>query len=266
MRIESCCMGKAGLIAVILAMGVGSIQASTMSTFNGPGGVIPDADPSGSPPGVVTSDIVVTDPGLICSSTLQPLDCNETNFVTVTITGVQHPNVGDLIATLTDVTPGISQDIFNRILKDPTNPDDFGCQCQFNGTYSFSDQSASFPGDIWNVASDLGIGEVIPSGNYWTTTAGSNTPTSFSAAFGGLPAAGTWRLTISDNSPDVPPDSGSFLGWTLSLDVANTTSVPEPALSIPAGLLGLAFVLLQRSRSTGPPRRDCLPSRANFPA
>jgi subtilisin-like proprotein convertase family protein len=261
MRIESCFMGKAGLIAVILAMGVGSIQASTMSTFNGPGGVIPDADPSGSPPGVVTSDIVITDPGLICSSTLQPLDCNEANFVTVTIGGLQHPFVGDLIATLTDVTPGISQDLFNRIVKNPIDPSDFGCNCEFNGTYSFSDPSSSFPGDIWTVASGLNAGDTLPSGNYWTTTAGSNTPTSFSAAFGGLPAAGTWRLTISDNSPDVPPDSGSFLGWTLSLDVADTTPVPEPSFATPAGLLGLAFVLFQRRRSAGLPRRDCLPSR-----
>jgi subtilisin-like proprotein convertase family protein len=255
MRIGCCCMGKTGLIAVILAIGVEGIQASTMISFNGPGGVIPDADPSGSPPGVVTSDIVVSDPGLICSSTLQPLDCNETNFVTVTIGGLQHPFVGDLIATLTDVTPGISKDLFNRILKNPIDPSDFGCNCQFNGTYSFSDPSSSFPGDIWTVASGLNAGDTLPFGNYWTTTAGSNTPTSFSAAFGGLPAAGTWRLTISDNSPDVPPDSGSFLSWTLSLDVGSPTPIPEPALSIPTGLVGLAFVSFQRRRRTARKRQ-----------
>jgi hypothetical protein len=222
-------------------LGLGSIEASTVISANGPGGTIPDADPSGSPPGVVTSDIVIGDPRLICSTSLQPLDCNTTNYVTVTIGGLFHPFVGDVIATLTDVTTSTSQDIFNRILKNPADPSDFGSDTQFNETYSFSDQSSSFSGDIWTVASGLGTADTIPSGSYWTTTAGSNTPTSFSAAFGGLPAAGTWRLTISDNSPDIPPDSGFFNGWTLSLTV-----VPEPSFAIPAGLLALGFVLFGR--------------------
>jgi hypothetical protein len=224
---------------VFLAIGLGSMQASTVITRDGLGGAIPDADPSGSPPGVFTSDIVLNDPGLVCSGALQPADCNGTNnFVTVTITGLQHTFAGDLIATLTNVTAGISQDLFNRIQKNPNDPTDFGCGCQFGGNYSFSDQSAIFPNDIWTAAS--GTADTISSGSYWTTTAGSDTPTSFSAAFGGLPAAGTWRLTISDNSPG---DIGSFSQWTLSLVV---TSVPEPSFAIPSGLLVLGFVLFQR--------------------
>jgi hypothetical protein len=227
-------------LLVFLAIGVGSTQASTI-TRDGPGGAIPDADPSGSPPGVFTSDIVLNDPGFVCSGALQPADCNGTNnFVSVTITGLQHTFAGDLIATLTNINSGISQDLFNRIQKNPSDPNDFGCACQFNGDYSF-DQSTLFPNDIWTAAS--GSADTIPSDNYWTTTAGSDTPTMFSAAFGGLPAAGTWRLTISDNSPG---DTGSFLSWTLSLDVTGLTSVPEPSLAIPTGLLVLGFVLLRR--------------------
>ena len=227
---------------IFLAIGAGSIQASMLITRDGPGGAIPDADPSGSPPGVFTSDIVFNDPGFVCSGALQPADCNGTNnFVTVTITGLQHTFAGDLIATLTNVTAGISQDLFNRIQKDPSDPNDFGCGCQFGGDYSFGDQSSSFTNDIWTPV--LGTADTIPSDNYWTTTAGSDTPTSFSAAFGGLPAAGTWRLTISDNSPG---DTGSFLSWTLSLNVAGLTPVPEPSLAIPTGLLVLGFVLFRR--------------------
>ena len=231
-------------LLVFLAIGVGSIQASRVVTpaNPGPGGAIPDADPSGSPPGVFTSDIVLNDPGFVCSGAFQPADCNGTNnFVTVTITGLQHTFAGDLIATLTNVDSGISQDLFNRIQKNPTDPNDFGCGCQFNGDYSFSDQSPSFPNDIWTAAS--ATADTIPSDDYWTTTAGSDTPTSFSAAFGGLPAAGTWRLTISDNSPG---DTGSFESWTMSLDVTDLIPVPEPSLAIPSGLLVLGFVLLQR--------------------
>ena len=242
MRIESFFGGKPGWIAVILAIGAGSIQASTMLTFTGSGGSIPDADPSGSPPGVFTSDI-------ICNPVLQP-DCNGTingniNDVSVAINGLQHTFAGDLIATLTDVTSGISQDLFNRILKNPSDPNDFGCACQFGGDYSFSDQSPSFPGDIWGDALTKGSADTIDLGNYWTTTAGSNTPTSFSAAFAGRPATDTWRLTISDNSPG---DTGSLLQWTLSL---NVTTVPEPSFAIPSGLLVLGLVLFQRRRSAG---------------
>ena len=259
MRIGLFFARKVGLMAVFLVMSLGSIEASTVISFDGPGRTIPDADPSGSPPGVVSSDIVVGDPRFICSGALQPLDCNGTNYVSVTITGLQHPFVGDLIATLTNVTHGISQDIFNRVLKDPANPNDFGCSCQFNGNYSFSDKSSSFPGDIWTVASGLGAADAVPFGSYWTTTAGSNTPTSFSTPFGGLPGAGTWRLTISDNSPDSPPDSGSFLAWTLSLTVVGpTTPVSEPSFSIPSGLLMLGFVLVRTACSCqrgGPDRR-----------
>jgi Proprotein convertase P-domain len=227
---------------IFLAIGAGSVQASTVITRDGTGGAIPDADPSGSPPGVFMSDIVLNDPGFVCSGALQPADCNGTNnYVTVTITGLQHTFAGDLIATLTNVTAGISQDIFNRIQKNPGDPNDFGCGCQFGGNYSFSDQSALFSNDIWTAAS--GTADTIPADSYWTTTAGSDTPTSFSAAFGALPAAGTWRLTISDNSPG---DTGSFLSWTLSLDVAGLTPVPERSLAIPTGLLVLGFVLFQR--------------------
>jgi hypothetical protein len=234
---------KLGLVATLLIAGQRNIYASTVVTYSGPGGVIVDADSSG--PGAVTSDIVIGSMDTICSSAFQ--DCGDNiNNVTVSIQRLQHPFVGDLIATLTAVTPSVSRDIFNRILKVSSNPMDLGCQCQFNDTYFFGDQSTTYSGDIWANAASKASAESIDPGFYWTTSAGSNTPASFSAAFNGLPAAGTWRLTISDNNPDDPPDSGSFLGWTLSVNV-----VPEPSFAIPLGLALLGLVFFGRRRLSG---------------
>jgi hypothetical protein len=233
---------NSGFVAILLMAGQSNIHASTV-TYSGPQGVIVDADSNG--PGVVTSDIVIASMDTICSSAFQGCGDN-TNNVTVSIQGLQHPFAGDLIATLTDVTPSISRDIFNRILKISPDPNDLGCQCQFGDTYFFGDQSATYSGDIWANAAGKGAAESIDPGFYWTTSAGSSSPASFSAAFNGLPAGGTWRLTISDNSPDSPADSGSFSGWTLSLNVA-----PEPSFAIPLGLALLGLVFFGRRRLSG---------------
>ena len=213
---------KAALTAVFLAMSLSRIEASTITFSNNTGGAILDGAPG------VPSDILVSD-----SRFIAPAGSN----ITVTIIGLRHSFAGDLVATLTGPS-SISRDLFNRIGKDANS--DFGCSCNFDGNYDFN---SSFSGDIWTVASGLGDADAIPSGSYWTTSAGSNASTNLSMAYNGLPAGGVWRLTISDNSPDDPPDDGSFLGWTLSLNVVDT---PEPSFAIPLGLLGLALALFRR--------------------
>jgi hypothetical protein len=169
------------------------------------------------------------------------------NNVTVTISGLQHPWIGDVIATLTNVTTSTSGDLFNRVGRTTNDPNDVGDGGMFGdnlSSYSFSSQSSSFSGDIWTVASGLGTADSVPSGNYWTTTAGSGNPTSFLMAYNGLPAAGDWRLALSDNFFD-GDGGGSFISWTIAF---NVTDVPEPSFSVPVGLVVLGFVLVGRVR------------------
>lgn len=118
------------------------------------------------------------------------------NNVIVTINGLQHPWVGDVIATLTNVTHSMSGDLFNRVGRTTSDPNDAGDGGMFGdnlSSYSFSSRSSLFSGDMWTVASGLGTADSVPSGNYWTTGAGSGNPTSFLMAYNGLPATGDSR-------------------------------------------------------------------------
>jgi hypothetical protein len=239
-------------IAALLAIGSGNLEASSVISFSGPGGAFPDATDA-STPGVFTSDIMVADPRLICSASFQPADCvgPNANNVVVTISGLQHPWVGDVIATLTNVTNSTSGDLFNRVGRTTSDPNDVGDGGMFGdnlSSYSFSSRSSSFSGDLWTVASGLGVADSVPSGNYWTSTAGSGNSTSFLMAYNGLPAAGDWRLTLSDNFSD-GDGGGSFISWTMSF---NVTDVPEPSLGVPVGVVVLGLVLVGRVRSTIP--------------
>jgi hypothetical protein len=234
---------RAYCIAALLAIGSGNLEASSVISFSGAGGVFPDATDA-STPGVFTSDIMVADPRLICSSSFQPADCAGANInnVVVTISGLQHPWVGDVIATLTNVTNSTSGDLFNRVGRTTSDPNDVGDGGMFGdnfSSYSFSSRSSQFSGDLWTVAAGLGTADSIRSGNYWTSTAGSGNPTTFLMAYNGLPAAGDWRLTLSDNFLD-GDGGGSFISWTMSF---NVTDVPEPSLGVPVGVVILGLVM-----------------------
>jgi subtilisin-like proprotein convertase family protein len=208
-------------------------QAATVS-YSGTGGDIPDYDPSTSPPAVLASDIIITDePRLV-------------NDVTVTIVGLQHSFIGDLIATLSfqpaEVVPPIvlTRSIFSRI--GAVNPGDPGSSANFNGNYSFN---SAFANDIWAMTATLGDVDSLPSGNYWPVNTGTSAPNDMSSFFNGLPANGTWELAISDNSAG---DIGSFLTWTLTLEVANTATaeVPEPAHFVLTGIVVAGLVVKRR--------------------
>ena len=175
-------------------------------------------------------------------------DCPTGDNVTVTINGLQHSWAGDVIATLTNVSTGVSGDLFNRIGRTTNDPNDFGSGAMFGidlsgmDTYSFN---SSFTGDIWADAASQGTANSIDSGNYWTTTAFSGTKTNFSSMYNGQLAAGDWRLTLSDNFGPDGDGGGSFIDWTVTL---NLTDVPEPSFAIPTGLLLVGLVLIGRAR------------------
>ncbi|MBW4552434.1 MAG: hypothetical protein KME35_15200 [Aphanocapsa sp. GSE-SYN-MK-11-07L] len=235
-------MNKRLLTGMIAAGVAGTVLLTTASkslgfafTFsNTTPATIPDGDSSTSTPGIVSRDIVISDPGFISD-------------LTVTITGLNHIFGGDLIATLTNVNTGTSVDLFNRIgrVAAPSYGFPIGDNSNFRGPYSFSN---AFTGDIWAAATGGGPGFNIPAGNYAPSTfktSGPNNvaPPSSLAPFTGQNLNSTWRLTVFDW---LESDTGSFSGWTLS---GNATPVPVPPQAIGTVLLaGLAAVKKLRNR------------------
>jgi hypothetical protein len=236
-------MGIKTFVAVtagVLLAGLGTIEATTVTFGPADPCVFPDASGPGAPG---TCSSVITIP-VSETRLIAPTGDN----VTVTINGLQHPWAGDVIATLTNLTTGVSGDLFNRIGRATNDPSDFGSGAMFGFDQNFQDTysfNSSFSGDIWADAATQGTANSIDSGNYWTTTAFSGAKTNFSSMYNGVAAAGGWQLTLSDNFAD-GDGGGSATNWTLTL---NLTDVPEPSFAIPTGLLLLGLILIAWTRA-----------------
>lgn len=224
-------MMKKSLLAIVLT---GMTLMGATITGSGSGGAIPDHN--GVTPGTFTSDILISDTALI------------TGDVTLTLTNLSHTWVGDLIVTLTHVDSATTQTIFSRVGL-PPGPLSYGNDA--GGTYRFG----NFLGDFW-LAASAASPTTIPSGDYAATGAGSSAPVDLANFFNGQSAAGTWRLSISDNFLD---DTGSLGSWSLSLGVADpptnippppgggdTMENPEPQMLLPVALALLAGWKIRR--------------------
>src|SRR5947209_16248055 len=95
--------------ALSLLTGLGIVEASTITFGPGDQCVFPDATDA-STPGSCSSIITIP------ASEARAIALTGEN-VTVTINGLQHTWAGDVSATLTNLTTGISADLFNRIGK-----------------------------------------------------------------------------------------------------------------------------------------------------
>jgi subtilisin-like proprotein convertase family protein len=148
-------------------------------TLVGKGGDIPDGF------GSFQDDIIVTE------------NFSVTN-VTVTLKGLAHTWVGDLVVRLRHVETETIVELFRR----PGQPhfSSSGYSNDVRGNYYFSDGNTS----DFDAAAAANL--IIPSGNYTSLQA--------LAAFNGLSAAGTWRLIINDCSAG---DSGTLGAWSLNL-------------------------------------------------
>jgi subtilisin-like proprotein convertase family protein len=149
------------------------------STFVGNGGNIPDGI------GSFQDDIIVTDNFSITD-------------VTVTLKGLAHTWVGDLVVRLRHLETETVVELFRR----PGQPhfSSSGYSNDVQGHYSFNDHNTS------NFDAAAAANTVIPSGNYSSLQALS--------VFNGLSSTGTWRLIINDCSAG---DSGSLNAWMLNL-------------------------------------------------
>jgi hypothetical protein len=236
------------IVGMALALGGGTAAANTLLYTGLAGDIAPqNLDLS---PGVSVFSILVGDPFSLPSAG---------NNVTVLLTGLQHPFAGDLVFTLSLVvngSPVVQADIFNRIGKVSTNPDDVGYLTQFgnpfidSGNYVFNSSFTGPPADLWATAAPLGSSDAIPSGNYWPTTGFSSSVDNLSSAFNGNSIQGTWQLTVLDFGPPGDAFVSSLLSWSLQFEASAATPAPEPAAVIPvaASLALLVWSQLCRKR------------------
>ncbi len=200
-------------IGVLFALAPGAL-AGVITGGPGAGFSIPDS-------GSAFSDITITNPAAIAGG------------LSVTILGFTHTWIGDLIGTLQHVESGTAQTLFHRVGRVSTG---FGSNADFRGDYTFGNGGA----DLWAAAAGGGL---VPPGLYSASGADSAAFLDLSNFFDGEAAAGTWRLTLSDNAGG---DIGAITGWTLGMQVSD---VPEPSMAIPllAALVG-GFALCGRAR------------------
>jgi subtilisin-like proprotein convertase family protein len=219
----------------------------------GMGGAIPAGAFATS--GVVTSDIVLTSPGVVASG----------NAVTVTLLGLQHDYAGDLHITLAYIDSNgatrQSVDLLNRVGASSTNT--YGTAADFGNNQGLGDNyrfNTDYAGNLWTAAAcadppacsePLGDADSIPgvstdtvnNGQYFTSTTG-GAKTNLSYAFAGLSVSGgTWRLTITDTAD---PNAGSFVGWQISVA---TTASSAPAVTLSSNSLTFASQTVGSSAS-----------------
>lgn len=189
----------------------------TVSIGPGAGGSVPLANVSG--PGAFQSSLTVS-------------DTREVNSVSVLLTSLVHAWMGELSAWVTHVPSGRTALLFDRIGSSIAVPK--GDSSDFVGHYTFADGGAS----LATAAASTGATSPIPTGSYGASGSG-GAAVSLAGVFGGISAAGEWRLSMRNHGPS---DVGTLGSWTLGLDVDEASSAIVPLPS--AGGLGAAGVLL----------------------
>jgi len=201
---------SAGLLAA-LATG-----AQATFTFGAAGGAIPDNNTTG-----FSSS----------ANVLVPVS----SILSITLKGLTHTWVGDLIVTLTN-PDNVSVDIFRRVGS--TALAATGDSSNLSGDYKFTTGGASF----WTAAAGGTSAFVIPVGTYAATTnaftgvlATSEVQTNLNTLI--TTTAGNWTVKITDNAG---ADTGTFTSWEVE-------AVPEPASLVGLGLAVAAFARKRRS-------------------
>jgi hypothetical protein len=201
------------LVMATTAALAGSAAAATIS-FTGTGGAVPDGNSAGA-----SFDIAISDSRLIRATG---------NNVTLTLVNVSTPSSGwftpfgglvDFATTLEHVGQGAPRSAFANVL----NANNFICVAGLNGTYTFR---SGEPTTLRSQCGSGGVGSqpaLIAPGTYRTTAPDDTTDSGLSSAWNGQPAAGTWRLHISDTN--VNTGSGQFVmnttwSWRLDIEVA----------------------------------------------
>ena len=195
---------KLAVFAVTIALlSAASAHAETI-THTGTGGAVPDGDGTG-----VSFDIAIPDPRLIPATG---------NNVSLTLTDVSTPADGwgdpfgglvDFAVTLEHVGSGAPEPVFVNVLDQWT----IICVAGLDGTYTFrSGEPNTLQAQCGNA--------VVPPGAYLATEGDDVTDSGLSSAWNGQPAAGTWRLKITDTNINTGDDQFVLdSDWTWSLDI-----------------------------------------------
>lgn len=158
---------------------------------------------------------------LFCSSPNQPIPDNYSGGISDKITindpryvyelsvqlEVNHSWIGDLVISLQHPDSGKEVMLIDR----PGIPEsDYGCS--LDNIDTILDDSFPLP-----VESECA--------SYPSAISGMYTPTQMLNNFNGDPVAGTWKVTVTDHSPN---DSGSFSRWCLSASLVDSPTQPPP--------------------------------------
>ena len=156
---------------------------------------IPDNDPAGLSAAVSVPDSIV-----------------RYSLERVTITGLNHPFAGDLLATLTH--EGTTIELFDRLGATPTNLN--GSGADFQGNYVFRPSPTGK--DLLAAANKAAAAsKPIPTNQFYApflngTSAQSGTSVSTFAEFVNINPGGTWTLNIADHASTL---NGSYTGFSL---------------------------------------------------
>lgn len=239
-RCRHCLGGLLSLALLTLGTSLGFAQTDFTG---GVGGAIPDATSAGQDAGnpnagIYTSDIVISDPGIV------------TSLNSITLNNLQHTAIDDLVFELTHVGWGTTVVFMDRVGKTSATTG-FGYPANLNGNYTFDTDLSSIltsSDSIWDAAAIYQNSGDIPTGIYAATT--NNFTGSYSTSyqpidlnvFTNQSIAGTWQLTVRDEASS---DTGSFSSWQFNATVA----APEPAstaLMICGGVISFILVSFWR--------------------
>jgi len=271
--------GTAGNFSVDLAGG----QAYTFINAGRYNAV--DTNPRHNSLGSVTTQVDVLDPGTtknipdnmpiggnVPGSASQTLSVSGAQaigaFNSITIFGLQHQSIGDLLGTLTH--DGLTVDIFDHTgadnNPDPNDPNNnlgqgSGAAFDFGNSYTFAPAGTS----LADAVAGAPLGSAVAGGTY---KASGNTTTNYLqdpsnpgstlafdpansmntlSMFNGMDVSGDWTLTLSDYQTD---NTGSFTGFKFNITPA---AVPEASSILSFGLLlllGAGGVVLHARRKT----------------
>lgn len=208
----------------IAGAGLMLAAAASAGSYTSTGGAIPDNAPL--TPLIVTFAVTESGP-------LAALD--------LTLTGLTHTWIGDLIVTLTSPN-ATAVDILRRTTQTSNLATSLtGSSANFAGNYRFIDTGANISTTLGSNTSTFNL----PSGDYMASsrTVGttSSAPLSLNTLFAGTPLLGNWVLTISDNAS---LDTGALVSATL-----NVSAVPEASTFLMFGLGLVGIVALRRRGS-----------------
>ncbi len=248
-------------LSVIFSSPVNADVLNQRDTINGTQQTITDVTPSG----FITS----------IPRTINVVENEVIQDISVTIEGLQHTFAGDLVASLSraDANGNLTTiQLFDRIQLANGPSGNFGDSSDFDGNYTFSSfesdpTNGSNPASIWSAADDIPTSDVIPVSqasqlvadtffdsipNSYFATDSVETPLSFATnpdgtnRFAGQSTAGEWTFRIQDENQQ---NVGSFTGVTINFQ--STAAIPEPSSVglLAVGAIGGFFYVRRRKKN-----------------